>query len=314
MRTRPGYYYFFRRIMRDLFVKNFSVKVAALLITILLWFVVITTRKMEVVKKVGLNFMTAQEYVATNDVNNQVDVRVLGPSAFLREVTEHSSVVNIDVRDKKPGIYSYKIYNDMIKLPMGVKVVGFYPSDISYRIEPVKTKKVKVLPSFTGQLAEGYRLNSSNVEPSFVEIEGAESVLANTEDIYTEVVDLSDVKRTSVFSVGIDPKYTAKFHRISNKKFSLYVDVAPFVVSKKFYGVNIVPLGAKNFKLNKSTVTVEVQGTKMAMEKFNASDIKASVDLSFNAPGKYDEVVLVKLPQGFELLGVEPKKVNVTVY
>jgi len=314
MRVRSVYYHFFQRLLRDIFTRNLAVKIAALCITILLWFVVTSTRKVEVVKKVSLNFMTSHEYVVTNDINDEVDVRLVGPSVFLREVLERPDRINMDVRDKKPGVYSYKLYNDIIKLPLGVKVIGFYPADVNYRVEPVKTKKVNVKPSFTGQLPEGYQLKSTSVEPSTVEIEGAESVLANLQEIYTDVVDLGDIKKNMTFTVGIDPKYVSKFQRISYKKFSLYVDVVPFMVTKKFYGVRVQVLGSKNIKLNTDAVTVVVQGSKLSMEKFSTSDIKATVDLSFNAPGTYDEPVMVKLPDSVQLVGVEPKKIKVVVY
>jgi YbbR domain-containing protein len=171
-----------------------------------------------------------------------------------------------------------------------------------------------VSPSFTGQLPEGYQLRSARVEPSTVEVEGAESLLANLQEIYTDVVDLEHIKKTGVFSVGIDQKYVSKFQRVSYKKFSLYVEVVPFVVTKKFYGVKVLGLGSKNVKLNNNAVTVSVQGSKLAMEKFLASDIKATIDLSFNAPGTYDEPVIVKLPDSVQLVGVEPKKIKVVVY
>ena len=313
MRTRSGIYHYFKRLFKDIFTKNLTVKVVALLITMLLWFVVTSTRKVEMVKKVSLNFITAPGFVVTNDINNEVDVRLVGPSAFLREVMDRPDAIDIDVRDKKQGIFNYKLYNGAMKLPLGIKVIGFYPSDLAFRVEPVKTKTVKVIPSFSGQLPEGYRLKSAGVEPSSVEVEGAESTLSNLQEIYTDVVDLSRVRKTSIYSVGIDPKYVSKFKRISYQKFSMYVDVVPFLVSKKFYNINLSVFGAKNFKLNRDNVTVIVQGTKLALEKFSATDIKASIDLSFNAPGTYDEVVSVKLPEGIELVGIEPRKINVIV-
>jgi len=314
MRTKSRYSYFFKRLIRDLFTKNMSVKIAALCITVLLWFVVTSTRKVEVVKKIPLNFITSHEHVVTNDINSEIDVRLVGPIVFLREVLERSDKINLDVRDKKPGVYSYKLYNDVIKLPLGVKVIGFYPADVAYRVEPIKTKKVNVMPSLNGQLPEGYQLKSARVEPSTVEVEGAESLLTNLQEVYTDVVNLSGVKKDAVFSVGIDPKYVSKFQKVSYKKFSLYVDISPFVVTKKFYGIKVQGLGPKNVKINNNIVTVTIQGSKLSMEKFLASDIKASIDLSFNAPGTYEELVMVKLPEGVKLVGVEPKKIKVVVY
>lgn len=312
MHRRSRSFHYARRIFRAVFTKNLSIKLTALVITMILWLVVTSSRKVEMVKKVPLNFITAPELVVSIDVPREIEVRLIGPSAFIREVMERRDAIDLDLRDKKVGYYPYKLNDNIIKLPIGVKVMGVYPTDIPVKIEPVKTKNVKVIPSFVGDLSEGYKIRSAKIEPSTVQVKGPESVISKMEDVYTEVVDLNQAKKPVNRTVGLDPKYKDKIKN-SYDKFSLYVDVVPFVVSQKFYGIKVDVVGTAKYKMNTSKVNVTVQGPKLLMDKVSLKDIKASLDLSFNAPGSTDESVIIKLPEGINLVSVEPKKINVMV-
>ena len=298
----------------SVFTKNVSLKITAIVITILLWFIATSSRKLEMVKKVPLNFLTAQDLVVSADVPRDVDIRLVGPSAFMREVMARSDVIDVDVRDKKPGLYAYKLNGNVIRLPLGVKVIGLYPADIPVRIEPLKSKNVKVIPSFVGELPPGYKIKTANIEPSSIEVRGPESVVAKMDDVYTEVVELSQVNKPFNKTVRLDSKYKDKIKNASQDKFTLYIDVVPFMITQKFHGIKLDVVGASSkYKLSANKVNITVFGPKLLMEKLSASDIKASIDLSFNAPGSADEDVIVKLPESISVVSVEPKKIKVVV-
>jgi len=301
-------------LLYTMFTKNVSLKITAVVITLLLWFIVTSSRTVEMVKKVPINFITAQDLVVGVDTPRDADVRLTGPSAFMRKAMERPNVMNVDLRDKKPGFYVYKLNENQINLPLGVKVIGLYPSDISVRIEPLKSKNVKVVPSFVGDLPQGYKIKATSVEPSSIEVRGPESVVSKMEDVYTEMVDLNQVNKPTSRTVGLDPKYKDKIKDASQDKFTLYIDVVPFVVTQKFYGIKVNVVGAAGkYKTSANKVNVTVLGPKLLMEKFTVSDINATIDISFNAPGSADEDVVVKLPEGINLVSVEPKKINVVV-
>ncbi|MFH1223082.1 MAG: hypothetical protein V1647_01910, partial [Pseudomonadota bacterium] len=61
-------------------------------------------------------------------------------------------------------------------------------------------------------------------------------------------------------------KYKEKIKNTSRDKFTLYIDVVPFVVSQKFYGIKVNFVGASSkIKVAASNVNVTVTGAKLLM-------------------------------------------------
>jgi YbbR domain-containing protein len=313
MRRRSYYYYIMKRFIKDAFTKNLTLKITALVATIALWFMITTSHKVEMVKKLPLNFITSADLVVSGDATKDVEVRFTGPRAFLQEVMQKSYVMNIDLRDRKIGHVSYRLYPDLLKLPVGIKITGFYPSEVATRLERLKTKTVNVIPSFTGEVPYGYKLKSFNIEPKTVDITGAESLVLRTDEAFTDVIDLSQISQPMTRNIGVDPKYKEKFKSVSAENFSILLDIVPYMASKTFSGVALRVVGSKSYTLIQNKVNVALEGPKVLIDKLTAQDIRASVDLSFNAPGEYEEEVVVKLPDGIRLVSTSPKKVKVEI-
>ena len=313
MRKRSYYYNVAISFIISLYKKNLTLKITALVASLALWFMVTTSHKVEMVKKIPLNFITGPDLVISSDAIRDVEVRFIGPRAFLTEMMQKSYSLNIDLRDRKIGYVSYRLYPDLLKLPLGVKVTGFYPSEIATRLEKLKTKTVAVIPSFTGEIPYGYKLKSVNIEPKTIEISGPESLVTRTDEVYTEVIDLSQLSEPMTRNIALDQKYKEKFKNVSVENFSILIDVTPYFVSKTFVDISIKAVGSRSYTLAKNKINVSVEGPKVLVDKLTVQDIKASVDLSFNAPGTYEEEIVVKLPDGIRLVSAVPKKVRVTI-
>lgn len=313
MHRRSYYLHIMKRFIKDLYTKNLTLKITALVTTLGLWFMVTTSYKVEIVKKLPLNFITASDLVVNADTVRDVEVRIVGPRIFLKEIMQKNYLLNIDLRDRKQGYVNYRLFPELLKLPIGVKITGFYPSEVSTRLEKLSVKTVSVVPSFTGETPYGYKIKSINIEPKRVEVSGPESVLAKSEEIYTEVIDLSQISEPMTRNISLDSKYREKFKSVSAENFSLLIDIVPYVVTKTFSDVNIRVIGTRSFDLTKNKVTVTVEGPKSLVDKLSVQDIRPTVDLSFNAPGTYDESVIVKLPDGIRLVSAIPKKIKVSI-
>ncbi|MEI6092329.1 MAG: CdaR family protein [bacterium] len=313
MHRRNHYLYIIKKILKDSYTKNVTLKITALATALGLWFMVTTSHKVEIVQKLPLNFITASDLVVNADTIRDVEARIVGPRIFLKEIMQKNYLLNIDLRDRKQGYVNYRLYPELLKLPLGVKVTGFYPSEVSTRLEKLSVKTLKVIPSFSGETPYGYKVKSINIEPKMVEVSGPESVLAKTEEIYTELIDLSQISEPMTRNIAIDSKYKEKFKTVSVENFSILIDVVPYLVTKTFPDVNVRVIGTKSFNLTKNKVTVTVEGPRALVDKLSVQDIRPNVDLSFNAPGSYDESVIVKLPDGIRLVSTTPKKIKVSI-
>jgi YbbR domain-containing protein len=304
--------------IKSIFVENFWTKALALVFTLALWFTVNASRNIEIVKKIPLNFITSPAYVVANknlDEVKSVDVKLTGPRAFLREVLERDYIIDIDLRNKKPGYVRYKLYKDLIKLPIGVKVNSIHPDEVTPKLEAIKLKKVSVEASVVGELPDGYKLNKKIViEPSRVEVSGPSRFISKLKEVYIEAINLDNIKEGVTKEVSIDmERYKGKIKDISSDKFSVYLDVGPIITEKKFHGVKIKAFSPNRFKINPEKVTVVVKGPKKVIENLDLKDIKASIDLTYNKPGTYKEKIKVLLPQDVEFISTIPNKVDVWI-
>ncbi|MBN1115014.1 MAG: hypothetical protein JXA66_06705 [Oligoflexia bacterium] len=305
---------FIKNVFVSVFTKNIFLKITALVITLLLWFMVIGSRNIEMIKKVPFTYITPPDLMVSNDVDTEVELRLLGPRAFLREVIEREDVITVDLRNKKQGFVSYKLYDDIIDLPIGVKVIGIYPDTIMPKLEKIKTAQVKVEPSFMGELASGYKIKKATIEPEVVEVSGPESVVSKTEKLFTEPIDLTNIIESGEKEVGLDPSLLRRFRNVSMKNFSVYIDIVPILVRKGFNNIRVYPFGAERYKINPEVITVYVEGPKLLIEQLTSKDIRVQVDLTFNAPGSHKEDVIIKLPANITLINANPKKVDVWIY
>lgn len=311
---KKGHVSFLKRHFRNIFLKDVTLKLLSLLVAIGLWFAVTGSERIEAVKRIPLEYITAPGLVASADTPTAIDIRIIGPRIFIREVLERKEYIKIDIRDRKAGLFTYKFTPDIMKLPIGIRVEDFYPSSVNIKLEKLNSKTVKLVPSIVSQPANGFRVENVKVEPSSVEISGSEGALAKTTELYTQVIDISGKKEPLSTDVLLDHRYKRMFKSFSAERFTVYVDIRPIMLEKRFNGLKLKVVGHNNFKVETRVVDVVLNGPKEKVEKLDPDSIKPYIDISFNAPGRYSEQVSVRLPEGMELTGVYPKKVNVNVF
>lgn len=315
MSYKKNWTYNIKRILYSVFVRGIHLKLISLLIAFGLWFAVTSSEKADAVKKIPLDFVTAPGLVVSADTPYSVDIKITGPRIFVRKVLERKEYIKIDIRDKREGVFYYKFYSGMMQLPIGIKADDFYPSGINVKLEKLKTKKVKVVASVTGQPMNGYKLVSYSVEPSMVEISGSEGVLSKTSELYTALIDVSTFKEPKHIDVVLDANYSSFLESVSVEKFTAFIDVQPVVIEKRFNDLKIDVIGGKDrCSFSPERADVVVSGSKEAIERLDIRSLRAYIDISFNAPGKHKEDIKIKQPEGIKVLAVHPKKVDVVVH
>jgi YbbR domain-containing protein len=224
--------------------------------------------------------------------------------------------INIDLRGNKHGFVRYKIYNDALKLPIGVKITSIYPTEISPKLEYLKAKKVKVLPTTIGNVSDDFKLEKIIVEPQEITISGPESTIDSINEVYTEAFPIDNLKESLTKDVSIDrERYKDKITHFSSGNFSLYININPIIIKKKFYDISITAFSPSKFQINPDKINIIVEGPKALIDNLSKQDIKASLDLTFNKQGTHMEEISVKLPDNkVKVITTEPKKISVWIY
>jgi YbbR domain-containing protein len=310
---RTLYFLQIKKYLRVFFTRNIAIKITAFVISLALWMTISTSYDVDMIKRVPLNYITSADTVVSADVLRDVEVRLVGTRTFLHKILKKNKIINIDLRNRKVGPFTYRLHPDLLKIPAGARITGFYPSEVAGRLEKTKTKVLKIVPSFAGEIPYGYKIKNINIEPKELEVTGPESLLAKTDEVYTEVINLNHVYEPMTRSIGIERKYREQFKTVSVDTFSILIDVVPYIVSKTFADIDIMVLGSKDYTMDINKVQVAVQGPKVIMDKIGSKDINAFIDLSFNTPGTHKEKITVKVPQQIELISVKPSDIKVII-
>ncbi len=99
-------------------------RIVALLITLVVWLIVLGGRRVEMSKKIFLDFEVPAGLMILNDPPREITYRLAGPIAFLKEIESRSIIVPVDLSTARAGEYEVVIREDMIDIPAGLKVIS----------------------------------------------------------------------------------------------------------------------------------------------------------------------------------------------
>lgn len=204
----------------DKWLRNVNVvRVVALLIGILLWFVVhmdehandstgtiqpqITENTIYdvAVKTTGLD---TQSYAITSIVPAQVDITISGTASQLLEVRtkDGQNRIEADLSDVAPGVNQVTL--KAVGFPSGVKVKQISPETIEVHVEEIGSKEVPVRIDVTGQPSPGYEASEPIVEPEKVYVTAPLSTLEKIVEVRT-AFDLDGAQETVQREVQLEP-------------------------------------------------------------------------------------------------------------
>lgn len=118
---------------------NFSYKIVALFIALILWLSILNKRDFIVTKDLELDFVTAETLTVAAQSSAQLKVKVSGPQPILKKYRESSQILAFDLTDKPAGFYDVDMNASKIDVPKGIKIIGIKPNTI--RVEIVQRDK-----------------------------------------------------------------------------------------------------------------------------------------------------------------------------
>src|ERR1043165_3195835 len=154
------------KLLRKLFVEDWSLKLLSLAIALVLWLLV-TGQNQPVTAhlNVQLNFIRPPALEISNDPPRTVDVMLTGSRTKLDDLTSLDLVATVDISDQHAGERVLRLADKaQISLPQGVKVDGFQPSAVPVRLEAIIERQVPIDPKLEGKPADGYDVYSVRSE------------------------------------------------------------------------------------------------------------------------------------------------------
>lgn len=118
---------------------NFSYKLVALFIALILWLSILNRRDFILTKDLDIEIVTAEGLSVAGQSNAQIKVKVSGPQPILKKYRESSQILAFDMSDKVAGFYDVDLNSSKIEVPAGIKILGIRPQTI--RVEIVEKNK-----------------------------------------------------------------------------------------------------------------------------------------------------------------------------
>lgn len=261
------------KILRKIFLEDWSLKLLSLAITLVLWLLVTSQNEpVTTHANVQLSFVRPQALEISNDPPKFVDVTLTGSRTKLDNLSPLDLVATIDLTDQRVGERMLRLSDKaQISLPHGVTIEGFLPAAIPIRLEPIVEREVRTEPRVEGQPAEGYEVYGMTVSQGTVSVRGPATQVNALDKAPTETIWLSGQKESfTATNVAID---------IPNPKIDLLdpaVDVQIVIgerrVEKSFSDISVS--GPAGVKLQPSTVSVTLLGPSHLLEALKNGEIK----------------------------------------
>jgi YbbR domain-containing protein len=265
------------KLLRRVFLEDWSLKLLSLAIAIVLWLLV-TGQNQPVTAhlNVQLNFIRPQSLEISNDPPRTVDVMLTGSRTKLDDLTSLDLVATVDITDQRAGERVLRLADRaQISLPQGIKVDGYQPSAIPIRLEEIVDRQVPVEPKLEGQPADGFEVYSVQPNKGSVAVRGPASRVNSLQKILTESIWLAGHKESFTASnVAIDvpdPKVD-----LIEPVVNVNVEIGERRVEKTFSGVSVS--AADGRKVQPATTAVTVLGVASLVNSLKPEEVKIVLD------------------------------------
>lgn len=295
------------RLVRRIFIEDWSLKLLSLAIAIVLWLLV-TGQNQPVTAHVNiqLNFIRPPSLEISNDPPRSVDVMLTGSRNKLDDLTTLDLVATVDISDQRAGERLLRLADKaQISLPQGVKIDGFQPSAVPVRLEPIVERQVPIEPKLEGKAADGYEVYAVRPNKGSVTLRGPESRVVALPKVVTESIWLGGHKEnflaTNVALDVTDPKVD-----LIDPVVNVEVDIGEKRVEKSVSGVAVT--AADGGRMQPASASVTVLGPSSMVDSLKAEDLKVVVDgdgPKLELPPALNGKVIMKLIQPGKFLPIK---------
>jgi YbbR domain-containing protein len=111
--------------------------------------------------------------------------------------------VRLDLEKAVVGENIFSITQDNITLPPGIFLKKVTPPVVEVTLDKTIKKKLPVQVDWVGRLPENFILSDITIDPGTIEVVGGKRILQNISTIYTEKIQLDNIKASGLTTVSL---------------------------------------------------------------------------------------------------------------
>ncbi len=189
--------------LRRYVLNNLLMKLISLGSAVLLWSAIANEPQVEVTLRPSLVFRNMpQGMELSTEAPTSVQVRVSGPAATVRQLSERDLAVSLNMSEfERPGERSFPLTAADVQTPPRVRVMHIIPAQVRVSFEARAQREIPIVPRIGGQFATRYQLAGYQLSSPAVRVVGPESHVAALESATTDPVDVTGVIARAQFEV-----------------------------------------------------------------------------------------------------------------
>ena len=138
-----------------------------------------------------------KELKLTGTLPSETKVQVTGSKSDLESINPATLSVKINLSNTKPGLQTFIVTEESLRLPKGVNLLDADPSKIELSLMEIVEKELPITAQLVGELPPGFTLKGIEIFPKHISVlspgeEGLQEVQLMTTPIY-----LSSIKKSS---------------------------------------------------------------------------------------------------------------------
>ena len=295
--------------------ENMTLKIVALGLAIIIWFMVVGEQKSEVRITVPVELRNLPTDLEIVKSISQVEVTVRGFSSFVKRLTPADIEVYVDLSNVARGINSFVLSADEIRVPVGATVTQVSPSQLEVFLDTTTTKPIPVEAATRGKPADGYVVSSISIKPNVVSVIGAQNVLKNLTKIETEVVNLDNLTESMTRKVKVKfSDATLRLEKKEEETVEITIVIEPEMMSRFFENIPVrIEGSAEVLTVFPDTVTALIHGPKLQISALTSQDIPVVIHAKQLQIGQSSVQPEFQLPDNMEVKVYYPKTISVTI-
>ena len=284
--------------------------IIALMLAATLWYGVTGSEKVSTQVTVRVDYKGMPPNLTVLDgLVDKLTVRVLAPAGLLRSVQEREYTFSMDLSTLVKGENILPIALGQLPLRSGVEVIEIIPSRLQVNVDSITTKKLPLIAEMQGELPVDMLVNTE-VDPDEVTVRGPSSLVDGMKKVHVlvpvgnQTAGVQKVKRLLALPDGVDakPQEVEVSVQFAIKRKLVHLTRQVSVSRPENLGIYSQP--------EKVSITLAMPESQAAKAAF-LNEVQASATLPGYSLGSYSLPVHVHLPDGAELVNVEPKDIVV---
>jgi YbbR domain-containing protein len=194
------------RFIRNLFFRNWELKLLSLVLAFVLWISLIPEEKTFSEKTLTIPLETLnipRDMELVEKPGATVDVTVRAPNRLIDEISSANVLAKLNLAQATIFQQEYPLNETMISIPPGTSVVRISPNKVRLRLERSEEVQLDVVPNIIGQVKENFRVVRVDVAPPRVPVKGPESKVREKDNVTTSPINISGLEGTAEFDADL---------------------------------------------------------------------------------------------------------------